>query len=53
MIDKVKGPRIANGANPYLVALLRELQTQVPFAPPRILEEARVQMLRNRGVFPD
>ena len=53
LIDKVTGPRIANDAHPYLIALMRELQTQVPFAPPAIGEEAYKQMRKHKDVFPD
>ena len=53
LIDKVTGPRIANDAHPYLIALMRELQTQVPFAPPAIGEAAYKQMRKHKDVFPD
>lgn len=53
LIDKVTGPRIANDAHPYLVALLRELQVQVPFAPPAIGEAAYKQMRKHKDLFPD
>ena len=53
LIDKVTGPRIANDAHPYLIALLREMQTQVPFAPPAIGEAAYKAMRKHKDLFPE
>lgn len=39
MIDKVRGKRIGNDSNRYLIALLKEMQIQIPFNPPHIGED--------------
>ena len=38
MIDKVTGNRLGNDCNRYVIALLKELQKQIPFNPPHISE---------------
>jgi DNA adenine methylase len=40
-LDKIANPRMGNDSNKYLVALLKEMQTQVPFNPPHIGEADR------------
>lgn len=53
MIDKVTGWRIGSDSNRYLIALLREMQTQAPFDPPFIDEQLYNCIKRNRDDFPD
>lgn len=52
MLEHVDNPRLASDAHPYLIALLRELQTQVPFAPPPISETAYKAMRQHKDAFP-
>lgn len=39
MIDKVDGKRIGSDTNKYLIALLKEMQSNIPFNPPHIGEK--------------
>lgn len=53
MIDKVENPRIGNDVNKYLIALLKEMQTQVPFSPGHIGEELYQTIRKNKDNYPD
>lgn len=53
MIDKVCGPRIGNDSNRYLIALLKEMQQQVPFNPPHIGENEYKEIKNNKDNYPD
>jgi len=53
MIDKVTGPRIGNDSNKYVIALLKELQTQIPFNPPHINEQDYTTIKKNKDNYPD
>ena len=53
LIDKVDGKRMGNDSNRYLIALLRELQVQVPFTPPHIGEVEYKNIQRNKERYPD
>lgn len=53
MIDKVTGNRLGNDSNRYLIALLKELQTQIPFSPPHIGESEYKNIQKNKNQYPD
>lgn len=53
LIDKVDGRRMGNDSNRYLIALLRELQIQVPFVPPHIGEVEYRNIQKNKDRYPD
>jgi DNA adenine methylase len=53
IIDKVKGNRMGGDSNKYLIALLKELQTQVPFNPPHIGEKEYNDIKKNKEQYPD
>ena len=53
MIDKVTGNRLGNDCNRYLIALLKELQTQIPFNPPHISESDYKNIQKNKNEYPD
>lgn len=53
MIDKVHGNRIGADANKYVIALLKEMQTQIPFNPPHIGEKEFKEIKDNMDKFPD
>lgn len=52
-LDKVANPRIGNDSNKYLIALLKEMQTQIPFRPPHIGEKMYKVIQKNKDNFPD
>ena len=52
-LDKVQNPRIGNDSNRYLVALLKELQTQIPFSPPHVGEQEYKDIQKNKEKYPD
>jgi DNA adenine methylase len=52
-LDKVANPRIGNDTNKYLIALLREVQTQIPFTPPHIGEQEYKAIQKNKEGYPD
>lgn len=51
-LDKVENPRIGNDSNEYLIALLKEMQTQVPFNPPHISEKDYKDIQSNKNNYP-
>lgn len=51
-LDKVVNPRIANDVNPYLIALFKELQVQIPFNPPFFTEDCYKPMRDNKDNYP-
>lgn len=53
MIDKVEGNRIGNDCNRYLIALLKEMQSQIPFNPPHIGEIEYKNIQKNKNEYPD
>lgn len=53
IIDKVDGNRIGGDCNKYLIALLREMQSQIPFNPPHICENEYKNIQKNKDNFPD
>ena len=53
MIDKVEGNRIGNDCNRYLIALLKEMQTQTPFNPPHIGEIEYTDIQKNKDKYPE
>ena len=53
MIDKVDGKRLGNDCNKYLIALLKELQMQIPFEPPHIGEQEYKTIQHNKDKYPD
>lgn len=52
-LDKVQNPRIGCDSNKYLIALLREMQKQVPFNPPHIGEAEYKAIQQNKENYPD
>jgi len=52
-LDKVANPRIGNDSNKYLIALLKEMQTQVPFNPPHIGEAEYKVIQQSKNDYPD
>jgi DNA adenine methylase len=52
-LDKVANPRIGNDSNRYLIALLKEMQTQAPFSPPHIGEIEYKAIQQNKDNYPD
>jgi DNA adenine methylase len=52
-LDKVANPRMGNDSNKYLIALLKEMQTQVPFSPPHIGEIEYKNIQQNKDNYPD
>ncbi len=52
-LDKVENPRIGNDTNRYLIALLKEMQTQMPFSPPHIGEAEYKAIQHNKDKYPD
>ena len=52
-LDKVANPRMGNDSNKYLIALLKELQTQIPFNPPHIGEKEYKDIQHNKEKYPD
>lgn len=52
-LDKVTNPRIGNDSNKYLIALLKEMQIQVPFTPPHIGETEYKDIQQNKSSYPD
>jgi len=52
-LDKVQNPRIGNDSNRYLVALLKELQTQIPVSPPHVGEQEYKDIQKNKEKYPD
>jgi DNA adenine methylase len=52
-LDKVSNPRIGNDSNKYLIALLKELQIQIPFNPPHIGEKEYRDIQKNKGDYPE
>ena len=53
MIDKVDGNRIGSDSNKYLIALLKQMQLQVPFRPPHIGEHGYKEIQHNKDAYPD
>lgn len=53
MIDKVKGNRIGADNNKYLIALLKEMQTQTPFSPPHIGEQEYKNIQKRKDNYPE
>lgn len=53
MIDKVEGNRIGADNNKYLIALLKEMQVQIPFNPPRVDEKMYKYIKYNKHLYPD
>lgn len=53
MIDKVGGNRIGADNNKYLIALLKEMQSQVPFNPPHIGEQEYKNIQKNKDNYPE
>jgi len=53
IIDKVYGNRIGNDSNRYLIALLKEMQIQIPFNPPHIGEDEYKAIQKNKHSYPD
>lgn len=51
-LDRVANPRIANDNNPYLIALLKHLQTNEPFTAPNIDEHQYKHIQRNKDEYP-
>lgn len=51
-LDKVANPRIGSDVNEYLIALFKEMQTQLPFKPPHIGETTYKQIQQNKELFP-
>lgn len=52
-LDKVANPRIGNDSNKYLVALLKEMQNQIPFIPPHVGEDEYKTIQQNKDDYPD
>jgi len=52
-IDKVSNPRMGNDSNKYLIAFLKELQTQIPFNPPHIGEIEYKKIQKNKDNYSD
>lgn len=52
MIDKVDGLRMGSDVNEYLIALLIQLQHQVPFDPPHIGEVEYRNIQQNKSDYP-
>jgi DNA adenine methylase len=52
-LDKVENPRLGNDSNKYLIALLKELQTQIPFTPPYVGEKDYKNIKLNKDLYPD
>lgn len=52
-LDKVSNPRIGNDSNKYLIALLKEMQTQIPFNPPYIGEVKYRAIQKNKEMYPE
>ena len=52
-LDKVANPRIGNDSNKYLIALLKEMQTQIPFNPPHIGEVEYRAIQKNKEMYPE
>lgn len=53
MIDKVDGLRIGGDSNKYLIALLKEMQAQIPFQPPHVGEKEYKDIKNNKDAYPD
>ena len=53
IIDKVDGNRIGADNNKYLIALFKEMQTQIPFTPPHIGEKEYKQIQNNIDLHHD
>jgi len=53
MIDKVDCLRIGNDVNKYLIALLKHLQENIPFDPPRISEDEYKKIQHHKSNYPD
>lgn len=53
ILDKVENPRIGNDVNKYLIALLKEMQVQVPFSPGHIGEEQYKEIQKNKDKYPE
>jgi DNA adenine methylase len=52
-LDKVSNPRIGSDINHYLIALLKELQTQIPFNPPKIDRTEYEEIRKNKDKYPE
>lgn len=52
-LGKVANPRIGNDYNKYLIALLKEMQTQMPFNPPPISETEYRTIRQNKSSYPE
>lgn len=52
-LDKVKNPRMGNDSNKYLIALLKKMQSQIPFHPPHIGEAEYKTIQKNKESYPD
>lgn len=52
-LDKVSNPRIGGDSNKYLIALLKEMQTQIPFNPPYIGEVEYRAIQKNKEMYPE
>lgn len=53
IIDKVIGNRLGGDYNKYLIALLKEMQTQIPFNPPHIGESEYKDIQKNKEKYPE
>jgi DNA adenine methylase len=52
IIDKVENHRIANDIDPYLIALCKYLQEEIPFNPPHISENYYKTIRDNKTLYP-
>jgi DNA adenine methylase len=51
-LDKVDNPRIGSDINEYLIALLKEIQKQIPFNPPHIGEKEYKEIQHDKEKYP-
>lgn len=53
IINKVPGKRIGADINHYLIALLKQMQLEIPFNPPHIGEKEYKNIQKNKEKYPD